>query len=237
MNSPPVASLPSLERCRDSESIFSCSSLSPTPGPTTCAHIKAPKGEVTPVGRSENKIDGRRVQTGSGVEDANCVNREEWYRARYPYYDLMISLLGERNLVLRDGMRSLDSPLDLSIFGTDTARPGVPTPESGSSDMPSEILQRHSCSCSGCFNSGCYSAPTAAVAAKSTSGKQTPRASSLVDLLTLTMEQDREEKRSCLRLIIGILVSNSVTIDSGPFVNILLGSVDNTRLSWTRAKL
>ncbi|KAK9235401.1 hypothetical protein V1525DRAFT_410058 [Lipomyces kononenkoae] len=39
-------------------------------------------------------------------------------------------------------------------------------------------------------------APAAAASANAKSTKQTQRASSLVDLLTLTMEQDREEKKA-----------------------------------------
>ncbi|KAJ8101655.1 hypothetical protein POJ06DRAFT_247524, partial [Lipomyces tetrasporus] len=57
--------------------------------------------------------------------------------------------------------------------------------ESGSSDTRSEYSTPMA-----------TPAPAAAGSAKSNSGKQTQRASSLVDLLTLTMEQDREEKKA-----------------------------------------
>ncbi|KAK9426844.1 hypothetical protein V1505DRAFT_152349 [Lipomyces doorenjongii] len=106
-----------------------------------------------------------------------------------------MSLWGERNLVLRDGMRSVDSPLDLSIFGTDSLRLRPPSPESGSSGSSGTRSENNTPMAT--------PAPAAAASAKSKSSKQTQRASSLVDLLTLTMEQDREEKKARSEVLLG----------------------------------
>ncbi|KAK9366989.1 hypothetical protein V1509DRAFT_627893, partial [Lipomyces kononenkoae] len=70
---------------------------------------------------------------------------------------LMMSLWGERNLAIRDGMPCVDSPIDLWIFRTDSASAREQSPESGSASTPSECNSHgYSCSCSRSYFSKGY---------------------------------------------------------------------------------